>query len=203
MPSGAVADDIRALHEIYAEAGLRTAAWARDPGFGCPHGCGVCCEAFVPDCLPVEAEYLAHYLLSEKPAAAARMLEPSSGPQPVSCPLYDPSSPFHCSVYAARPLVCRLFAFAGSRRKQGGWAFKLCRHMPAPAGWGAEREITDTSRPHLAEPPLMSQIEARVQGLRPADAGLRKRLPEALRDALGRVLLTRALSASAPSRTPG
>ena len=174
-------------------------AWAREQGFGCPHGCGTCCQGFVPDCLPVEAEYLALYLLSERPGTAARMLEPSTGPPPARCPLYDPLSPFHCSVYQARPLVCRLFAFAGTRPKEGGWSFRLCRHMPAPQAWNGERGISDLSRPGLAPPPLMSDIDAKVAALRPADAPHRKPLPEALRAALQRILLRRSLAEAAPS----
>jgi Fe-S-cluster containining protein len=187
------------LHRIYTEAGARMDAWAREQGFGCPHGCGTCCQGYVPDCLPVEAEYLALYLLAEKPQTASRMLEPSAGPAPARCPLYDPSSPFHCSVYPARPVVCRLFAFAGIRPKQGGWTFRLCRHMPTPAAWNGGREISGISRPGLAPPPLMSDIEAEVAGIRPMDEGLRKPLPEALRAALQRILLRRSLTTRAPS----
>ena len=167
-------------------------AWAADRGFGCPHGCGLCCQGYLPDCLPVEAEYLAHYLLSEKPAVAAAMLEPGGGAPPTRCPLYDPASPFHCSVYAARPLVCRVFGFAGTQTRDGGWAFRLCRHMPAPIAWGEVREVTHSSG--LDAPLLMSDAASRAQGLRPADAGRRAPLPEALREALQRLLLRRALA---------
>jgi Fe-S-cluster containining protein len=194
----AAAGDYRRLHEIASEADARTDAWARREGLGCPRGCGTCCEGYVPDCLPVEAEYLALYLLAEKPQTASRMLELWAGPAPTGCPLYDPTPPFHCSVYPARPLVCRLFAFAGmGSKQQGGWTFRLCRYMPAPPSWRGERSISAVTRPDTA-PPLMSQVEAEVTGLRPADAGLRMPLPEALGAALQRVLLRRSLTLSVP-----
>jgi uncharacterized protein len=197
-----MSQDMRNLEQVYREASARMDAWSKAQGFGCPHGCGRCCEGFVPDCLPVEAEYLAHYLLSEQPRVAERMAAPAEGPPPVRCPLYDPDSPFHCSVYAARPLVCRLFAFAGTRTKYGGWAFRLCRHMPAPAAWGPAREVGTETHPAPSRPPLMGEIQSAVAALRPGDEPLRRPLPDALREALGRILLRTFLARPTPSPRP-
>ena len=91
----AAAAALRALAEIYAEAGLLMAAWAEAQGIGCPPGCGLCCDAFVPDVLPIEAEYLALHLLSSQRAAVALLLAEPSGPAPARCPFYDPSSAGH------------------------------------------------------------------------------------------------------------
>jgi hypothetical protein len=44
----------------------------------------------------------------------------------------------------------------------------------------------------------MSEIEARVHGLRPAEPGQRRPLPEALREALDRILLKRRLRDGEP-----
>ena len=185
-------DDLRALREIYDDAGRQMAAWARQVGLGCPQGCGICCEGFVPDVLPVEAGYLASWLLAEQPQRVARLLERPPGPAPAACPLYDPAAPAaHCTVYPGRPLVCRLFGYAGMRTRHGGWAFRLCRHMPAPDGWDA-RAVAD--RPDLPSPPVMGDIQAQVPGLRPGDAPFRRPLPDALREALQRLLLRRARS---------
>lgn len=204
-PDAGAEAGLRALAEIYAEAGLLTAAWAGRQGMGCPPGCGLCCEAFVPDALPIEAEYLALHLLSNQRAAAALLLAQPPVPAPVRCPFYDPSSAGHCSVYPARPLVCRLFGFAGMRRKSGGWSFRLCRHMPAPEGWAPTREISDLSHPLLQPPPIMSDIEARVQGLRCGAPDRREALPDAVRSALQRLLLRGALGdrADDPLRRAG
>lgn len=185
-------DALRVLAETYDEADALMAAWAGAQGVACPPGCGLCCETFVPDVQPIEAEYLARHLLSRRPAAAALVLSRAQTPAAVGCPFHDPSSAAHCSVYEARPLVCRLFAFAGTRRKNGGWAFRLCRHMAAPARWAGAREVSDASHSHLAQPPMMSDIEARVQGLRSADSGRRGPLPDAVREALERLLLREA-----------
>jgi uncharacterized protein len=193
---------MRSLEQIYREASARMDAWSAVQGFGCPAGCGRCCEGFVPDCLPVEAEYLARYLLAEQPEVAARMATPPEGPPPERCPLYDPASPFHCSVYPARPLVCRLFAFAGTRPKHGGWTFRLCRHMPAPIAWGQAREVGSETHPGMTPPPLMAEIQSAVAALRPGDEPLRRPLPEAVREALGRILLRRSLATPAPSPPP-
>jgi len=48
---------------------------------------------------------------------------------------------FHCTVYETRPLVCRVFGFAGDRDKWGHLRFAPCRHMVI------EREPLDTAIP--------------------------------------------------------
>ena len=48
-----------------------------------------------------------------------------------ACPLYRREGDFHCTVYATRPLVCRVFGFSGDRDKWGRLRYAPCRFMEA------------------------------------------------------------------------
>ncbi len=91
----------------------------------CTPGCGSCCEVFTPDITPVEAKMVAAYLLLEKKDIA--LIDKVQQPNPDHCPLYDENNPFHCQVYPARPLICRLFGQCASRMKDGSAAFHRCK----------------------------------------------------------------------------
>lgn len=45
------------------------------------------------------------------------------------CPLYKREGDFHCTVYASRPLVCRVFGFSADRDKWGRLRYAPCRFM--------------------------------------------------------------------------
>lgn len=94
----------------------------------CKKGCGECCEHFVPDITEAEANYLALYIIESKREEEVmnRFLEFSEetkGP----CPLYNADSGFHCSVYNARPLICRLFGSSCFVNKEDKPIFRHCR----------------------------------------------------------------------------
>lgn len=167
------------------------------PDFGCPHGCGSCCDVFVPDILPIEADYLALWLLVEMPELAERILSEARERSReeleslVSCPLVEPHPApggGHCGVYGGRPLICRLFGFSGVLSKRGLPSFALCRHMGALPG-RSERSFEGASLAALSdvEPPLMSDFGERLAVLKPEDSGERGPLPALLPRALSRV----------------
>lgn len=167
----------------------------------CPPACGSCCHGFMPDVLPVEAEYIAYYILSASPALPASSpnlttppapetmlsLKPPENPSP--CPFHDPSRPgANCRVYPARPLICRLFGHSSTRAKTGETLFRLCRHMPTPDGF-TSRILDSQSLANTigAEPPLMSDFAMELLAIDPSSASDRRPLAEAMPPALARI----------------
>ncbi len=179
---------LRALHALYAQADAATALF-RDkaagflaaqgsPGFGCPDGCGSCCERFVPDLLPLESDYIALYILRLKPELAsvqARDLAP--------CPYYDAqNADAHCRIYEARPLVCRLFGFASVGSKNGARAYSLCWRMDSPAADGSRAwEGKALGQVFGFEPPYMAEFGLRLQSLSAEGPRPRSLIVEAVR----------------------
>jgi len=200
-------DRLEELELLYSRADEAVSEFQAKSGLSCPFGCGSCCEAFVPDILPLEAEYLAAFLATKDAdkayALAARGLEDrvrEDGRR--GCPLYADDTPYHCTVYAARPLICRLFAFSAVRDKRGQPSFALCRLMPEPApkpsgasaGAPADALTGDGAPLHEAlraramDAPLMADYGGELASIDPHSAGEREALPEALAKALGKVL---------------
>lgn len=124
---------MRLVGDLYALIDVETRRFAAETGVGCPPGCGQCCEGPSPDISRTEAEYLARFLLvSESPAVDVALARYSTASP---CPFYDTAGDLHCSVYWARPLICRAFGFTGSRDREGRIRYRLCRTMVPPAGF--------------------------------------------------------------------
>ena len=119
------------LGEKYGAIEAKTGAFSRETGIRCPVGCGECCTAIDFVVSQPEAEEVAEFLL-EHPAALARfeaqtIEDPRELGRKVSCPLYDAGADAaHCTVYSARPLLCRTFAFSAHREKTGGVVYAPC-----------------------------------------------------------------------------
>ncbi len=97
--SGAMrAEDSRlfdSLGELYgriasAQEAIRKSAADGGAPLACPENCGACCEHFIPDVLPLEAGYLAAWLLKERRDLAARSFECDEDGAFSSCPFHDP-----------------------------------------------------------------------------------------------------------------
>jgi len=155
----------------------------------CPEGCGSCCESFIPDILPIEADYLADWLLRTDPARAERVAAWSRISALPPCPFHEADREGgHCSVYPARPLICRLFGFSSIRDKQGREAFSLCKEMPARNG-GRSWSGAEVRKEFGTQLPVMSDFTAEVLALAPGDSSRRAALTEALPAALRRLAL--------------
>jgi len=157
----------RVIH-LLRKAETEAVTFGRHAGIACPGDCGKCCvkgeiEASPLALLPLAIQALrsgrAESLLGEAALATA-----------TPCMFYTSASPFHCTVYAVRPLVCRLFGFAGRRDKHGRVEFRPCRHMATVPRVGTI-------------PPLFSTWHNRLEGLYPPLGDL---MP--LRAALNRIL---------------
>lgn len=127
--------------------------------------------------LPLEGFAVAAYVARVRPQAAALLDEPTSE-EPKGCIFADPDGALHCTVYPARPLECRLFAFSGARDKSGSPVFRLCRHMPGPEPRSMDAATMLGRWGEL--PPLMPDWSVRVESL---DAGKRAPLREQARAA--------------------
>jgi uncharacterized protein len=199
---------VRAVAEIYArieadQAAFLAGAAACGAALDCPSDCGSCCEPFVPDLLPAEAAFMAAWLLEREPALAAEAAAWTAAELPSlpPCPfMRSQGRGGRCSIYPARPLVCRLFGAAGVHDREGRASFRLCVHMPLafiPPGGNENRSFTGTELVRLfgSEPPLMADYGASLAALSPSDVTHRQLIVEALPAALARVALSLSLAA--------
>jgi uncharacterized protein len=192
-------DQLRAVYDRIAEAQARSLAAITDrgPALACPEGCGSCCEAFVPDVLPVESDLIADWLLGNRPELAEALIARDGGnPSAESpCPFYESfRAGGRCGVYPARPLVCRLFGFASVRDRDGVEAFSLCRRMPSRGGrraWSGAR-LEDELGSSL---PAMADYAAAAAAIAPEEVGCRALLTDALPASLRRLSLRRLFAA--------
>jgi Fe-S-cluster containining protein len=187
---------IASLEKIYsrvesAQSDFRAQASARGIPVECPSRCGSCCLHFVPDLVPVEADRLAYFILTERPAMVDRFheMKASADASGGACPFWNPDTPgANCMIYPGRPLICRLFGFCSIQDKTGEPSFALCRQMPLLSG---RQERLFTGRYFMegifgAIPPVMSDFSREVMALDPEGAGLRDSITRALPDAFAR-----------------
>jgi Fe-S-cluster containining protein len=177
------------LHRLYAEADAACAnflssARASSPGFGCPEGCGACCERFVPDILPAEADYAALWILRYRPDLAG--VEPGES---APCPFYAADRPeAHCQIYGGRPLICRLFGYTAMATKTGSPCYSLCWSMPGIAGENTRSwEGAGLERVFGATPALMADFGLRLQSISNPASAERPFLGRAIRDSIDRL----------------
>ncbi|MDX9914640.1 MAG: YkgJ family cysteine cluster protein [Sphaerochaeta sp.] len=116
------------LSSLYEQIEDETGRFKDEYSIGCGPGCGTCCEHFNPDITALEASLVAAHLLvdGEKRHLINRLY--TEGVDGGPCPLYDKGSPYHCTVYAVRPLICRLFGAASSADKNGRAIFRRCKY---------------------------------------------------------------------------
>ncbi len=115
---------------LYRSADEQTTAVSAGAGLACPTGCGACCvrtppHVSVPDVAPIARAAIA---AGEGEALYERARATGPGP----CVLFAPARlPGGCTVYAIRPVICRLFAFAAVRDKHGALELAVCREHTA------------------------------------------------------------------------
>ncbi len=111
----------------YNELDRRIDEFAQQCGASCPWGCGTCCTAdYEPEVTTVEAEFAARWIIDQRPDLEQRF---DGIADREYCIFYDQENPFHCMIYAARPIICRGFGFSGYRDKHGSFVYRPCRHM--------------------------------------------------------------------------
>jgi Fe-S-cluster containining protein len=170
---------------IYCEADRLTAAVADGVGLACPTGCGACCVRTPPHVSRADVAPIARAAVTagEGEALAARARALGAGP----CALFAPAQlPGGCTVYALRPVVCRLFAFAAVRDKHGRPEVAVCREHSA-----LDPAARDRAAAYVAaggEVPVLADTQAEAHD---PDDGPPELIPInlALADALERELL--------------
>ncbi len=144
------------LVEIYDDIDNRTARFADHANLSCPRGCGTCCSNFEPDVTDIEATYLALHLLINAPVLIERL---TAVMLQRSCVFYEPGAIHHCTVYPARPLVCRAFGFSATTLKDGKPHFVGCRLL------AGVRDAATASGESTEYPPVMMDYGLRVSVL--------------------------------------
>ncbi len=194
IPESLLKEKLISLAALYGDADRAIRDFTLNVDFRCSFGCGKCCHGFVPDILPLEAAYIAAFLISKNRDTAEAIHHGGLTPldslaDSPTCPLYLAATPYHCSVYEARPLVCRLFGFSGLRDKYADVSFSLCKYMEGPSALNAERKfrILQNDPRFPVTPPIMSQFGEKLQSLDPNNPGLRQLLHEALPSAIGHI----------------
>ena len=129
----------------------------------CKEGCGSCCEHFYPDITDLEAEYMAFGLIFQGKDQEVLNMIRSIKEEPKSCPLYRNDSPYHCTVYGVRPLVCRLFGASVVKDKDGRLVFRNCR-------WKDKQEINqDELESQTENLVIMDTYGIQMEELQPED----------------------------------
>lgn len=119
---------IKNIRSIYSKLAERQKKFYARFAIHCAEGCGKCCECFIPDIIEGEAAFLAYGLIAEGREETVLAKLQSYDPATGVCPMYDPDNPAaHCTVYAWRPLICRLFGGAASENKEGRPVFHSCK----------------------------------------------------------------------------
>ncbi len=195
LPESLLKEKLKNIKILYDEVDASVLRFVDSADFNCAFGCGKCCKGFLPDLLPLEAAYIAGFLISQDLEKAETICKTGLAPleslaATPTCPLYLPESPYHCSVYEARPLVCRLFGFSGVSDKNNDLSFSLCRFMESASLENPERKfrIVQNDPRFPIKPPAMSVFGERLQSLDPNDSGMRQSLHKAVPAAIGRIL---------------
>lgn len=123
---------IQSLSELYSEMDRQTTEFRNATGLNCPPGCGQCCESETPETTVIELLPVAEELFVR--GESERWLERIDAiGENARCVFFqpDPSIPGNgqCQLYRFRPSICRLFAFAAMKNKEGKLELQTCRRQ--------------------------------------------------------------------------
>ena len=188
-----VYDTLVQMEAAYERIAKEQKQWYDTAKFYCPDGCGHCCEGFEPDLMEGEALYMAAWLIENQNEIALQIAQnkfPFDNGK--TCPLFNPASPYHCSIYNGRPFICRLFGASSFRSRNGDKIWRPCKHYPG--------EVLSAHNPPLekrqyseeetlnvlgAVPPLMSDFTESIAASASGETELiRDILPPAIRHLL-------------------
>lgn len=182
-----IAPIIISLRELYNETDLAIESFQKASQLTCIEGCGSCCERFMPYLESSQALVLALFLIENKPDSINAIINSKTE----FCPLYNPHSNYHCTVYEARPLICRMFGFCGVLNKNEEISFSLCfrkKELEVQAESQSQFTGSETSAHFSAYPPIMSYFGSKLQNLK-ADESEELPLPEAIQNAVQKIYL--------------
>ena len=173
--------------EVYRGLDAAVAEFAARTGLACPSGCGRCCisekvEATVLEFIPLAFELFR----TGQAELIVKRLEGNSDER--QCVLYRPdftaAGLWGCSQYRHRPVVCRLFGFAGNRDRDGISQLAMCRVMKERSGGKGASCLAPED---LSSMPLFGDAGLAVTALHPGLGTLRMPINEAVYEALQKV----------------
>ncbi|WP_022932955.1 YkgJ family cysteine cluster protein [Treponema bryantii] len=154
------------MEAAYERIACEQKQWYDAAKFYCPEGCGSCCEGFEPDLMEGEFLYMAAWLIENQNDIALQIAQnkfPFDNGK--TCPLFNPASPYHCSIYNGRPFICRLFGASSFRSRNGDKTWRPCKFYPddilaAHKPPLAKRQYSESETLQVlgAVPPLMSDF---------------------------------------------
>lgn len=154
------------MEAAYERIAKEQKEWYTAATFYCPEGCGSCCEGFEPDLMEGEALYMAAWLIENQNDIALQIAQ-NKFPfdKGKTCPLFNPDSPYHCSIYNGRAFICRLFGASSFRSRNGDKSWRPCKFYPdeilaAHKPPLAKRQYSEAETMQVlgAVPPLMSDF---------------------------------------------
>ena len=121
-----------ALAWLYGKLDRETKRFRQQAKMGCFKGCGKCCENVYVEASLVEVIPLAAVLWRRK-KRDLWIKKLAEQPLQGQCIFYERTSgqagKGKCRIYPLRPLICRLFGFAGRLNKYGGQQWLTCHLM--------------------------------------------------------------------------
>jgi Fe-S-cluster containining protein len=119
---------------VFTQIDQQVAAFRLASGLRCPGDCGSCCTTDDIHTTPLEMMPLAHGLLCRGEAQLWLDRIQAKKEDDHLCVFYAPgpfseASSGHCSHYALRPAICRLFGFAAVRLRDGSLELAACKHL--------------------------------------------------------------------------
>lgn len=199
------------LDQVYREIDDAENEWMKKCPIHCIEGCGMCCVHFEPEVYEVEALYLAAWLLYHQKGRAMQILEGNFNEHVLDrengCLLFDIDNPHHCTVYGGRALICRLFGYSGDRGKDYTVRWRPCKHLVSVDKTCSEERITQYSQKDLLDrfgvlPPVMGDFTARILCFLTEGAAHPRPMREALRAAIGKILMLQKYADFIPGSDP-
>lgn len=170
-----IAVELKAIRDFLDNCQPDFTRFMEEYGIHCPSGCGSCCEHFVPDITRSEALLISAYILGSKERDV--LMDRLGSENGDGCPMYDPNdADHHCTIYAVRPLICRMFLSACSSDKNGMNQFSFCHRIGR-----TEMKLSNLDRFHP-----MSFYGEKLRALE-GNGSDAKLLPEAVSKAINRI----------------
>ncbi len=191
------------VRALYRRLDRRITSFRRASWLGCPAGCGECCrspevEATVLEMLPLALH------LRRRGSMETTLARLGSGEPPRPCLFFSPAplGAFggHCSVYAWRPLMCRLFGFAAAAGSGGRPELAVCGVMRADIP-DRTRAAAEAVRSGGRKAPVMREWSLAAYRIDPSLGSQPLPINAALKQALERVGLEQGLRARDPARS--
>lgn len=172
---------------IYRDIDQAVAAFQQESGLACPRFCGRCCDSQKVEATVIEWLPLALSLSEAGEGQATLTAIEAMPPGDKRCLFYDrqhearPS--WGCRCYETRPLICRMFGFAGNTDRFGKPRSAFCRVIKDAFSLNEG----DAYRLASARMPLFHEAAMRLAALHPQFGVTMLPVNLALREALLKV----------------